>query len=376
MDYRTFGSTGQKVSALGFGAMRLPVTEQEGKTRINEKEAIKMIRHAIDNGVNYVDTAYPYHDGESELVVGKALKNGYREKTFLATKSPVWEIRSADDFDRILDEQLSKLQTDHIDFYLLHALDNYRFDNIVLKYDLLAKIRKAKESGKIRFMGFSFHDNNTAFHKIIDGCPDWDFCQIQMNYIDTNHQAQLEGLEYAAKKGLGVVIMEPLLGGKLANPPENVKKELSSDKTPVEHALDFLWNRPEVSLILSGMSTFQQVEDNLSYASRSGIRMLSEEELSMFTQAKHIFDTMALVSCTKCRYCMPCPAGLDIPATFEAFNTTVSKGKKKAEELYKALPVSADFCRKCKKCEKVCPQHIEISKTMEQVAEKFKETAK
>lgn len=371
MNYRNFGKTGEKVSALGFGAMRLPVITQGDKTIINEKEAIRMIRHAIDEGVNYVDTAYPYHDGESEIVVGKALLDGYRQKTLLATKSPVWLIESSEDFDRILDEQLKKLQTDHIDFYLLHALNKDRFENTVLKYDLLTKIHQAKQSGKIRYMGFSFHDNNEAFHQITDGCDDWDFCQIQMNYIDTDHQAQLEGLEYAAKKGLGVVIMEPLLGGKLANLPVNVKNELSSEKSEVEWALDFLWNRPEVSLLLSGMSNYEQTRDNLAYASRSHVGMLSDEELDMLARAKNTFDHMALVSCTKCRYCMPCPAGLDIPATFEAYNTTISKDMKHAQKLYSSLPAPADVCKKCRKCEKVCPQHIKISETMTEVAEKF-----
>lgn len=373
MNYRTFGKTGEKVSALGFGAMRLPVVENNGKTRIDEPEAIRIIRYAIDQGVNYIDTAYPYHNGESEALVGKALQDGYREKTFLATKSPVWQIQSAKDFDNILEEQLKKLQTDHIDFYLLHALDGQRFDNTVLKYDLLSKLQKAKESGKIRYMGFSFHDNNEAFHKIVDGWNLWDFCQIQMNYIDINHQAKLEGLEYAASKGLAVIIMEPLLGGKLANLPDNVRKELSSEKSQVEWALDFLWNRPEVSLLLSGMSSFEQTKQNITYASKANIDMLSEKELEMFARAKQIFDTMALVSCTKCRYCLPCPAGLDIPGIFEAYNTTVSKGKKQAQTLYETFSVRADACKSCHKCEKVCPQHIGISKTMKEISEKLKE---
>ncbi len=372
MNYRTFGKTGEKVSALGFGAMRLPIVENNGKTRIDEPEAIRIIRYAIDQGINYIDTAYPYHNGESETLVGKALQDGYREKTFLATKSPVWQIQSAKDFDDILEEQLKKLQTDHIDFYLLHALDRQRFDNTVLKYDLLSKLQKAKESGKIRYMGFSFHDNNEAFHKIVDGWNLWDFCQIQMNYIDTNHQAKLEGLEYAASKGLAVIIMEPLLGGKLANLPDNVKKELSPEKSQVEWALDFLWNRPEVSLLLSGMSSFEQTKQNITYASRANIDMLSEKELTMFARTKKIFDTMALVSCTKCRYCLPCPAGLDIPGIFEAYNTTVSKGKKQAQTLYETFSVQADACKSCHKCEKVCPQHIEISKTMKEISEKLK----
>ncbi len=372
MQYRDFGNTGLKVSALGFGAMRLPVVEVNGKYEIDEPEAIKMIRHAIDEGVNYVDTAYPYHDGMSEILVGKALQDGYREKTYVATKSPMWEVNSEEDFWRILDHQLEKLQTDHIDFYLLHALDQWRWDNIVLKHNILAACKKAKEMGKIKYIGFSFHDKKEAFINIVDGFDEWDFCQIQMNYIDVNNQATIEGMEYASSKGLAVVIMEPLLGGKLANPPENVEKALDKSKTPVEWALDFLWNRKEVSLLLSGMSDYKQTTDNLMYAGRSSIGMLSDEELAMLSEAKRIYDTMALVSCTKCQYCMPCPFGLDIPKTFDIYNKTATKGMKRAKELYEELEVKADQCKTCRKCEKVCPQHIEISSVMKKIVEVMK----
>lgn len=367
MQYRDFGKTGEKVSALGFGAMRLPVVEKDGKTAIDEPEAIKMIRYAIDEGVNYVDTAYPYHDGMSEVVVGKALRDGYREKTNVATKCPVWEVNSHEDFDRILDEQLNKLQTDHVDFYLLHALSLERWNDTILKHDLLSAMSKAKEDGRVRYIGFSFHDNAEAFMTILNGFDKWDFCQIQMNYIDVNNQATLKGMEAAAAKGLGVVIMEPLLGGKLANPPENVAKALDSSKTPVEWALDFLWNRPEVSLLLSGMSDYKQTSDNLSYGDRSSIGMLSQKDLDMLSEAKRIYDTMALVSCTKCKYCMPCPFGLDIPGIFECYNATASKGMRRAKEMYEKIEVVADGCKACRKCEKVCPQHIEISQVMKKI---------
>lgn len=369
MKYRDFGATGEKVSALGFGAMRLPVQEKDGKTVINEPEAIKMIRHAIDEGVNYVDTAYPYHDGMSEILVGKALQDGYREKTNIATKCPVWDVNSKEDFDRILNEQLTKLQTDHVDFYLLHALSLERWENTVLKHDLLSALKKAKEDGRVRYIGFSFHDNAEAFMTILNGFDGWDFCQIQMNYIDVNNQATLKGMEAASAKGLGVVIMEPLLGGKLAMPPVNVVNALDESKTPVEWALDFLWNRKEVSLLLSGMSDYKQTSDNLMYADRSSIGMLSDSDLEMLNKAKRIYDTMALVSCTKCRYCMPCPFGLDIPAIFEAYNATASKGMRKAKEMYANIETVADSCKGCKKCEKVCPQHIEISSVMKKIKE-------
>ena len=236
MKYRKFGSTGLEVSALGFGCMRLPI--HEDKT-IDEEKAIAMIRHAIDSGVNYVDTAYPYHQGTSELVVGKALKDGYREKTYLADKLPVWLIEKEEDFDKYLDEQLEKLGTDHIDFYLLHALSRERFEERVKKFNLTKKMEEAKAAGKIRYLGFSFHDSLDVFKEIVDYYH-WDFCQIQYNYINTNYQAGTEGLKYAASKGLGVVVMEPLLGGKLANLAEHVAEVVPDKKSQVEYALDFL----------------------------------------------------------------------------------------------------------------------------------------
>lgn len=369
MQYRKFGNTGVEVSALGFGAMRLPMTDPADNTSIDEKEAIRMIRAAIDSGVNYVDTAYPYHGGMSEVVVGKAMQDGYREKAMIATKLPVWMVKEEADFDRLLNEQLEKLQTDHVDFYLLHALSKDRFKT-VKECNLLKKMEEAKRDGRIRFAGFSFHDDLDTFKHIVDAF-DWDFCQIQFNYINLEYQAGMEGLKYAGARGLGVVIMEPLLGGKLAVPPAQVQKVLPDTKTPVEWALDFLWNLPEVSLMLSGMSTMQQTQDNLSYADRSHVGMLSEADIQMLAKAKHIYDTMAIVPCTKCAYCMPCPFGLDIPKTFEAYNQTATKGMEKAKELYDTLEKKADACRKCHRCERECPQHIKISQVMTDIVGVF-----
>jgi predicted aldo/keto reductase-like oxidoreductase len=371
MNYRNFGNTGLKISGLGFGAMRMPVIEQEGKTVIDEKQAIGMIRHAIDEGINYVDTAYPYHGGESELLVGKALKDGYREKTYLATKSPVWLINSEGDFDRLLDEQLQKLQVDYIDFYMLHAIGRDKLDDKIAKFNLLEKMEKAKDQGKIKYIGFSFHDTAEAFVEIIDYYDKWDFCQIQYNYIDINNQAGTAGLEYAAAKGIPVIVMEPLLGGKLAAPPKNVVEALAPSKTPVEWALDFIWDRPEVSLLLSGMSTPEQLEENLIYASRASVGMLSDEDKQMYDKAKVIYDTMALVSCTKCQYCMPCPNGLNIPDIFEAYNMTASVGMDQAKEKYNAFDLRAADCISCRLCEEECPQHIEISMVMGEVDKVF-----
>lgn len=369
MKYRKFGSTGVEVSALGFGTMRFPLNEDGS---VNQEEAVRMVRHAIDSGVNYVDTAYPYHKGKSEVIVGKALRDGYREKTYLATKCPVWLINEDGDFDRILEEQQKKLETDVIDFYLLHALDRGRFEEKVKKFNLTEKMEMARKAGKIKYIGFSFHDSYELFEEIIDYYDGWDFCQIQYNYIDLEHQAGRRGLEYAASKGMGVIVMEPLLGGRLSNLEPHVSRVFTGEKSVTEYALDFLWDQPEVSLLLSGMSTYGQVEENLEFAERSGTGMVTEEEKEMYREAKEIFDRMALVGCTGCGYCMPCPFGLPIPELFHAYNMTASEGDTEAKKAYEKLEVKADACRQCHRCEGECPQHIEISQVMAKVAETFK----
>ncbi len=364
MQYRKFGNTGVEVSALGFGCMRLPLREDGAA---DEREAVSLIRRAIDQGVNYVDTAYPYHDGMSEVIVGKALQDGYRQKVYLATKSPMWKLEKEEDFDAVLDEQLQKLRTDHIDFYLLHALNRERFEQKVKAFHLIDHMKKAREAGKIRYLGFSFHDNLETFKEIVDCTDAWDFCQIQYNYINIHDQAGTEGLRYAASKGLGVVVMEPLLGGRLASLSSHVAAEFSPEKTAVEHALDFLWDQKEVSVVLSGMSARQQVEDNLVYASRSGVGMLTDEETAAYARAKAVYDKMSMVSCTGCAYCMPCPFGLNIPEIFKTYNLYGLRGSGAARKAYEALEVRADQCHSCHKCEQVCPQHIKVSGVMKDI---------
>lgn len=367
MNYRTIA--GEKISALGYGCMRFPTTSKNAGD-IDREKAAELLKYAAENGVNYFDTAYVYHEEKSENFIGEVLKP-YRDKINFATKSPTWKIAHEEDFDRFLNEQLERLGTDRIDFYLMHALDRDRFDNIVMKFGIIDKLNKAKADGKIRHIGFSFHDDLETFKRIVDANPAWEFCQIQLNYINTDYQAGLEGLEYAHDKGLDVVIMEPLLGGKLANLSEQVSKTLSEEKSQVEWALDFLWNRSEVSLILSGMGAMEQVKSNIEYASRAEIGMLTDDNLEMLKKTKEVYDKMALVPCTKCAYCMPCPFGLDIPAVFEAYNTTASD-MGKARQLYSRLAKSADMCKKCKKCEKVCPQGIAVSSIMTKIADVFK----
>lgn len=369
MKYRTLA--GEQVSVLGFGCMRFPLTEAGNPAAIDEEKSIAMIRRAIENGVNYFDSAYVYHDGKSEEFLAKAIGD-CRNKVKIATKCPTWHIKSEEDFDRLLDEQLKRLNTDYIDYYLMHALDKQRFSEIVEKFGIIEKLNKAKADGKIHHIGFSFHDDLETFKKIIDANPAWEFCQIQLNYINTEYQAGLEGLEYAHSKGLDVIIMEPLLGGKLANPSPQVAKMLSDEKSPVEWAMDFIWSRKEISLLLSGMGAMEQVTANIGYAGKAEVGMLSEDDLKMLRASKEVYDVMALVPCTKCAYCMPCPFGLDIPKIFEAYNMTASCTGSEARDFYNTIKTTAEKCRKCKKCEQVCPQGIKISQLMTKITEIFK----
>jgi predicted aldo/keto reductase-like oxidoreductase len=373
MQYRQFGKLDWKASALGFGCMRLPFLDDD-HSKINEPEALKIVRHAIDQGVNYLDTAYSYHSGNSERFVGLALKDGYRDKVRLATKMPAWLVKSSADFDKFLNEQLEKLQTDHIDFYLLHGLGEERWKNLQ-SLEILPWAEKAIASGRIRHLGFSFHDKLKAFKEIVDATGLWDFCQIQYNYMDINEQAGTEGLKYAASKGLAVVIMEPLLGGKLANPPQPVQALWDTalkKRPPVEWALEWLWNQPEVSLVLSGMSTLQQVEENLVYASRSQVGFLRPEELTLIDQVRQAYLKISPIPCTKCEYCLPCPNGLKIPRLFDIFNTSfMYSDLQGGRRSYQSVPEAerANNCGQCNQCEDLCPQHILISDWMVRVHE-------
>ena len=370
MQYSNFGKTGCKVSRLGFGAMRFPMTDPDDSTSIKVDEAVKMIRFAIDSGVNYVDTAFFYHGGESEKVVGKALKDGYREKTYLATKLPMGEVHETADFDRILNTQLEKLDTDYIDFYLFHALNEDSWKK-VKELGLLEKMNHAKADGRIKHMGFSFHDNPEIFTQIVDEYTGCEFCQIQLNYLDIDHQAGIDGLEYAASKGLGVVIMEPIRGGRLANPSEEILSLLPQGRTAVENALAFLWDRKEVSLLLSGMGAMEQVEQNIVSADKFTVGCLSENEHRQFFEAKKAFDKSTLIPCTGCDYCQPCPNDVLIPKVFAAYNTI---GEGDMRKVRAALPEIEDIigrCVKCGICEEKCPQQIKIVEKLRQINSRF-----
>ena len=367
MEYRNFGNTNFKPSALGFGCMRLPQILGE-ENRIDEPEATRMVRYAIDQGVNYIDTAWSYHGGQSEVFLGKALQDGYREKVALATKMPSWLIEKQEDFDYYFSTQLERLQTDHIDFYLLHALNQGYWDTY-LKFHVFDWAEKQMAEGKIRHLGFSFHDEHPVFEKILTGYDHWDFCQIQYNYMDTDYQAGARGLKMAAERGLGVVVMEPLKGGKLAievppNLVKNVFDRAETPRKPAEWALQWLWNQPEVGVVLSGMSTFDQVDLNLASASRSGVGSLSTEEVRIVEQARDAWQGLAPVACTHCEYCLPCPSGVLIPQIFEIYNNSMMYGQQeRGQRAYQnqiAEASRADACIECGTCETLCPQNLTI----------------
>jgi predicted aldo/keto reductase-like oxidoreductase len=381
MQYRKMGSLDWEVSALGFGCMRLP-SRRFSLMGADLEESKRIIRYGIDRGINYIDTAWPYHLGESERVVGQTLQDGYREKVHLVTKLPVPVVRKTEDFDRFLNSQLAKLQTDYLDIYLLHSLNAGTFEK-VKRLGLIDKMEEAQRQGRIRHIGFSFHDTYPVFKEIID-YYNWDMAQIQYNYMDTAVQATTDGLEYAHSKGIAVVVMEPIKGGTLANPPVeaiDVMNSVVQERTPVDWALQFLWNRPEVATVLSGMGNMQMVEENCDSAERSGINSLNKEEEDVITRLAEIYREKILVPCTGCEYCLPCPEGVNIPHNFAILNNLsleqsrirlfqVRRGYKKLtgtrEKLDKENPNgNGSLCVSCGECLDKCPQEIDIPLELE-----------
>jgi len=375
--YRDFGMLDWKVSALGFGAMRLP-TKGGKASKIDEPEAVKMIRYAIDHGVNYVDTAYGYHEGRSEGLMGKALRDGYRDRVRVATKMPTWLVKSERDMNKFLRKQLGRLKVGYADFYLLHGLTKTRWESLQ-KLEVCKWAEKKIQEGKILHFGFSFHDEFSVFKDIVDSYDGWTFCQIQYNYMDSDYQAGTKGLEYAASKGLAVVVMEPVAGGKLAmTPPADVHvifDEALVKRTPAEWALQWIWNHPEVSVALSGMSTMKQVMENVESASRSGPNMLTPEDLEVINQVKRKYTEQGFIGCTGCRYCTPCPHGVDIPRVISLYNEYYIMGmsaevKKKYREQVNPRN-QAQKCVQCGECEEKCPQHLSIRGVMSRAAMVF-----
>ena len=380
MQYRQFGKLDWKVSALGFGAMRLPTIGQGMSAPVDEPEAIKMIRYGIDHGINYLDTAYPYHNGNSEKVVGKALQDGYREKVRLATKMPINMLQKAGEFDRIFNEQLERLQTNKINYYLMHGLNKTGLQKIK-DWGAIPWAESKMAAGQIDYLGFSFHDDFETFKEVIACYDNWTLCQIQYNYVDVNIQAGRRGVEHAASKGLAIVVMEPLRGGMIAKtPPEQVAKIWDSapkKRSLAERGLLWVWNQPEISLALSGMSTMEQLTENLAIADRSGPGKLSAQELALYDRVRETYKSLSPVPCTKCRYCQPCPNGVDIPGIFDLYNeVSVYNAPQLARMRYQSprgmKPENrADKCLDCGECVEKCPQNIDIPGWLKKADEKL-----
>ena len=375
MLYRVVPKNGDKLSILGFGAMRLPLKGES----IDEKRAIKQIRYAIDNGINYVDSAPPYHGGESEKLVGKALLKGYREKAKIATKLTSFLLNKSEEMDIMLNMSLKKLQTDHIDYYLLHGLEEESWKKL-LGFGVLDFLEKAKADGKIINAGFSFHGSLKTFKEII-GAYDWVMCQILFNFLDEKLQAGTKGLKYAASRNLAVMIMEPLRGGTLAgNLPNEVKQFYNNAKiqrSPAEWGLRWVWNHPEVTLALSGMNEENQVTENIKAAETAMPCSMKPSELAVIKNVAETFRRLMKVPCTGCQYCLPCPSGVNIPYNFRIYNDYYMFGDEQESRAMYALMLmgglsrnrsDASLCKECKKCEERCPQHIPISQQLKSVA--------
>lgn len=372
MEKRKLEKLGIETSLLGFGCMRFPVTA-DGK--IDEPLAEKMMDRAIAAGVNYIDTAYPYHDGASETFVGKVLKKYDRSNFYLATKLPCWKVNKLNDVEPIFREQLTKLQTDYIDFYLLHALDRDRFHKMV-ELGCVEKLEELKAQGKIKYLGFSFHDCYDAFEEIVN-YRDWDFCQIQLNYMDANEkeefqQAGMKGYHLTEKKGIPLVIMEPVKGGSLAAFPEDITakyRALDPDASVASFALRWVGSLSNVKVILSGMSTMEQVEDNIKTFTE--FKPLSRKESETIDEIVELINSRIQNGCTGCRYCMPCPAGVDIPRNFRIWNVYhMYRNYNMVKDRWEnglAEENKAKNCIKCGKCEKACPQKLSIREDLARV---------
>jgi len=362
-------------SILGLGCMRLPIVD--GKYgEIDEEKAIEMIRYALDNGINYIDTAYPYHEESSEGLVGKALLDGYREKAILVTKNPVWKVEAYEDFEKYLDEQLDKLQTDYLDIYLLHALNRKRWE-IIEPMGCLKFMDEMLKKGKIKSAAFSIHDDFAFFKEVIDSY-DWDLSMIQMNYMDVDAQTTVEAIQYAKDKGVPIAIMEPLKGGQLAELPSSITAIWDQDpnkQQPVYRALKWAADFDNVKVILSGMSNMDQLKENITYADQLEAGSLSIEEKEKYKEVKATLESRVQIPCTDCKYCMPCPAGVNIPANFRLYNSSYmyedQEGRAKVYQTQVKEEFRADKCTECGACEPQCPQDIKIIEGMKKVHERL-----
>ena len=368
MQYRK-DKYGNDLSALGFGCMRFP--QKLGKIDMEQTE--QQLMAAIDNGVNYLDTAYIY--GGSEAAVGEILeKNQARDRVYIATKLPHYLIKSREGMEKLFQEQLNRLRTDHIDYYLMHMLTDPDTWQRLKDMGIQEWLEEKKQSGAIRQVGFSYHGNTSVFCRLVDAY-DWDFCQIQYNYLDEHTQAGRKGLQYAHSKGMPVIIMEPLRGGRLVNNlPEKAQKLFAdhpSGRTPAQWALRWLWDQKEVTVVLSGMNSMEMLRENMQTASETPVGAMEEGEQKLLQQVVKSINELVKVGCTGCGYCMPCPKGVDIPGTFSAYNRYYSDSKFIGLKEYfmcttlRKNSASASQCIGCGKCEKHCPQNIPIREKLQ-----------
>jgi len=379
MKYRVVAKTGDKISAIGFGCMRLATTKFG---RIDETKAEEQIRYAIEQGVNYFDTAYFYHNGESERFLGRVFKDrNLREKVNIATKLPPLLVHKREDMDNILAEQLKKMQLDVIDYYLVHAIIDQDQWNRLKTLGILEFFDDAKEKGYIKHVGFSAHCDIQTFKNVVDDY-DWDMCQIQYNFLDEYNQAGTEGLKYATEKNIAVVIMEPLRGGNLSNKVPNQVQQLwdraEVKRSPAEWALKWIWNHKEVTCILSGMNRDEHIRENINIANTTEPNSLTKEEVKLVEKVRDKYKELMKVPCTACGYCMPCPSGVNIPECFSKYNDIYMFNKMSARLMYILILggnggklAKASQCTNCGKCEKHCPQHIQIRQELKNVSSEF-----
>ena len=365
MQYRKFGKLGIEVSAFGVGCMRFPMKEENGRRVVDQELANNIIHTAIENGVNYFDTAYVYSDRLSEKTLGIALQGGYREKVYVATKLPTWDINSKEDMYRFFEEQCSNLQTDHIDFYLVHALDRSKWRK-VRDLGIREFLDNLKANGRISYACFSFHDNYEAFEEIINDY-DWDMCQIQFNYMDINNQATIKGVKLAGSKNIPIVIMEGLQGGRLANVPSTVQEVFDSypeKRSPVEWAFRWLCNFAEIGTVLSGVTNLEMTYQNIATFDKTGIGIMSDEELAIVDKAREEYQRRVKIGCTGCRYCMPCPMDVDIPSVFSSWNEAFKfRDNISGDGWFRRITNEGhgpDKCVACGACMEKCPQGLQI----------------
>ncbi len=378
MLYKKFKTVEKEISLLGMGVMRLP-EDKDGN--VDQQKGIDLIRYGIDKGINYIDTGYTYHGGNSDIIIGKALKDGYRDKVLIADKMPIWDVNAEEDLDKFFNTQLERLDVDCIDMYLIHNIekDNWKRTQ---KYNVLSWLDQKKAEGKMNHIGFSFHGDYELFKEVIDAYP-WEYAQIQLNYVDKDEQATLKGLEYARERGIDIIIMEPLKGGRLSEriPPtvqaiwdKAVADGIAPDeRTAAEWAFKWVAAQPGVSLILSGMNSYEQIDENIALFSQEGFDQLTDAEYAVIEEVAAEYKSKIKYGCTSCRYCLPCPKEIEIPNLIDYINVwfTYDKNPSIAFEYKGWEDVYASACIHCKACEEKCPQSLPISDIMEEVVKEF-----